>query len=85
VFVNFFDTTGTFSKIVFSEVDSGGGYESDNQTVGHYVTMGEGTIVPLVYSAAAPEPATWAMMLLGFAGLGYAGLRKRRAPRLLGA
>jgi hypothetical protein len=25
-----------------------------------------------------PEPSTWAMMLLGFAGLGYAGLRSRR-------
>jgi len=27
--------------------------------------------------AAAPEPSTWAMMLVGFAGLGYAGYRKR--------
>jgi hypothetical protein len=26
-----------------------------------------------------PEPSTWAMMLLGFAGLGYAGSRPRRA------
>ena len=25
-----------------------------------------------------PEPSTWAMMLLGFAGLGYAGLRAQR-------
>jgi hypothetical protein len=25
--------------------------------------------------AAAPEPSTWAMMLLGFAGLGFAGYR----------
>ena len=27
-----------------------------------------------------PEPATWAMMLLGFAGLGYVGYRKRFLP-----
>ena len=26
----------------------------------------------------APEPSTWAMMLLGFAGLGYAGYRRSR-------
>jgi PEP-CTERM motif len=26
-----------------------------------------------------PEPSTWAMMLLGFAGLGYAGFRKARS------
>jgi PEP-CTERM motif len=31
---------------------------------------------------AAPEPSTWAMMLLGFAGLGYAGWRGSRKPAL---
>jgi hypothetical protein len=29
------------------------------------------------YVFGVPEPATWAMMLLGFAGLGYAGYRRR--------
>jgi hypothetical protein len=29
-------------------------------------------------SSSAPEPSTWAMLLAGFAGLGYAGLRSRR-------
>ena len=28
-----------------------------------------------VFGSAVPEPATWAMMLLGFAGLGVFGLR----------
>ncbi|MBN9453274.1 MAG: PEP-CTERM sorting domain-containing protein [Bosea sp.] len=31
------------------------------------------------FAAAVPEPSTWAMMLVGFAGLGYAGYRKRKA------
>jgi hypothetical protein len=30
------------------------------------------------FLAAVPEPATWAMMLLGFAGLGFAFRRSRR-------
>jgi PEP-CTERM motif len=30
---------------------------------------------------AVPEPSTWAMMLVGFAGLGYAGYRRAREPR----
>jgi hypothetical protein len=29
--------------------------------------------------AGAPEPSTWAMMLLGFAGLGFAGYRKAKS------
>jgi len=29
-------------------------------------------------SLSVPEPSTWAMMLLGFVGLGYAGFRSRR-------
>jgi hypothetical protein len=36
---------------------------------------------PLSQIANVPEPSTWAMMLLGFAGLGYAGYRKTREPR----
>ena len=32
--------------------------------------------------SAVPEPSTWAMMLLGFAGLGYAGFKRtRKSPR----
>ena len=31
--------------------------------------------------STVPEPSTWAMMLLGFAGLGFAGYRKARSAR----
>ena len=63
VFVNFYDTTGAFDQVSFTET-SGGGYESDNHTVGFY-------------TAAVPEPATWTMLLVGFGALGFA-LRDRR-------
>lgn len=30
------------------------------------------------FTAAVPEPSTWAMMLLGFAGIGFAAYRRKR-------
>jgi hypothetical protein len=32
------------------------------------------------FAASAPEPSMWAMLSLGFAGLGFAGYRKSRKP-----
>jgi hypothetical protein len=40
-------------------------------------TMSEATDVRL-FAGAVPEPSTWAMMLLGFAGLGFAFRQSRR-------
>jgi PEP-CTERM motif-containing protein len=34
-----------------------------------------------VVNDAVPEPSTWAMMLIGFAGLGFAGYRKAHSAR----
>lgn len=34
-----------------------------------------------LFPLAVPEPSTWAMMLLGLAGLGYAAVRRRGARR----
>jgi hypothetical protein len=31
-------------------------------------------------ASTVPEPSTWAMLLIGFAGLGYAGFRRRKGP-----
>jgi hypothetical protein len=41
-----------------------------------------GNLVIASSTGATPEPATWALMLLGFAGLGYAGFRQSRAHAL---
>ena len=40
------------------------------------VQFSAGVIPPSI-----PEPSTWAMMLLGLVGLGYAGYRRGNAPR----
>jgi hypothetical protein len=42
----------------------------------YYNIQGSATV-----SAAVPEPSTWAMMLLGFAGLGFAGYRRAKTGR----
>jgi PEP-CTERM motif len=42
------------------------------------------TYVDNVSLGVVPEPSTWAMMMLGFAGLGFAGYRKtKRGERVL--
>jgi hypothetical protein len=36
-------------------------------------------------SSAVPEPSTWAMMLLGFAGIGFMAYRRKSKPALMAA
>jgi hypothetical protein len=84
VFLNFFSTSDPIAKVDFMQ-DGGGGYEADNFTVGHYLTMGTGTVIPTPLSdaatpAAMPETTTWAMLLFGFGAIG-ATLRARQGRR----
>ncbi|MEO8813409.1 MAG: PEPxxWA-CTERM sorting domain-containing protein [Caulobacteraceae bacterium] len=71
VFINFYDTNGTFDEVRFFESPNKGGYESDNHTVGFYTHPG-----------GVPEPASWALMIVG---LGLAGLGMRRGREAIAA
>jgi hypothetical protein len=48
-------------------------------TFSSFTANGTGNFSSTGPAMATPEPSTYAMMLIGFVGLGYAGLRKARA------
>jgi PEP-CTERM motif len=66
-------------------------FASLGMTPGEYVwTWGSGDhadtfTINIVASPppAVPEPSTWAMLLIGFAGLGYAAVRRKSAVRAI--
>jgi hypothetical protein len=74
-FLNFYARGGVqFDRIVFAQGTSGG-YESDNHTVGRWSRI-SGTVI--AGPGGVPEPATWAMLIIGF-GLVGAAARRRKA------
>lgn len=74
VFANFSFTGGqTYDTVTFLQPSGCCGFESDNHTVG--------TIAKPQSTGAAPETATWAMMLAGFGAMGTA-LRRNRAAKV---
>lgn len=74
-----FDLTNGQNKFAFQAVDgqsiAGLSFDVTGGTVSSVsqIRIGQGTAV-----AAVPEPATWAMALLGFGAIGFAMRRKRR-------
>jgi hypothetical protein len=77
-----FDTT-TYPSLTFYTTGVGGGFTigSPPADLGNDLVNEFGAQVFTV--AAVPEPATWAMMILGFAGIGFmAYRRKQNGPAL---
>jgi hypothetical protein len=64
-----------FSGLSFDKVklsSSGNSFEFDNVFAGSQSRVG-----------AVPEPSTWAMMILGFAGIGFMAYRRKSQPALM--
>ena len=86
-----FDAAQSQAMVVGSEVvsfvsgisvgDGSGAGSSFNAYVDHVALTTDSGTTMYNFKAAVPEPATWGMMLLGFAGIGMA-LRRRRSPAL---
>jgi hypothetical protein len=52
-------------------------FYDDREESGAYLSVS----ADVALSAAVPEPSTWAMMIVGFAGVGFLAYRRRmRAP-----
>jgi hypothetical protein len=56
------------------------GVNPDDGSYGRSGVPGEWTV-----TAAVPEPSTWAMMILGFGGVGFMAYRRKSKPALLAA
>jgi hypothetical protein len=80
------ETSGSFSHTYdlatsltgISAADFIGGLEAgDAYTDIHTTTFPSGEIRGQILSPAVPEPSTWAMLLIGFAGIGFAAYRRK--------
>jgi PEP-CTERM motif len=67
-----FDLSAGFHQIELIQYEDGG----DTGAAVHLLGSG---IDPSLLVASVPEPSTWVMMLLGFAGLGVVTYRKRKS------
>lgn len=74
-----FDTVNTLDDGIYSVVDIFNG----GATAGTLSTAGAITQFTSSQAAAVPEPATWAMMLVGFGAVGLSMRRRRRSSELL--
>ncbi len=76
-------TTGTGIStnaiyIGFNNFAAGTGLVNGSVTLGHSEAFASAAVAP-----AVPEPATWAMMLIGFGAIGVAMRRSRKAKGAL--
>lgn len=65
-------TTATFAPIASLSVIK------DQENFAGTAGSADSSVLQNAFSVTISEPATWAMMLVGFAGLGYAGFRSRK-------
>lgn len=79
VFVGAFDNSGKFSSVQFWG-DGFGEYLVIGGTI-RYADLDIGAPIP----GAVPEPSTWAMMIFGFAGVGFMAYRRRNKASALAA
>lgn len=73
LFISNFPTAPAFDQVGYSQTSVSGGNLFDS-------SVGSVTVTPI--TSGVPESSTWAMMLAGFAGLGFLGYRQSAKARL---
>jgi PEP-CTERM motif len=69
------ETAGITTNAIALDFDD---FPFDSKIVRGSIAIAQSEASIIGSTPSVPEPATWAMLLLGFAGLGYAGYRKSR-------
>jgi hypothetical protein len=79
-------TSGVLTAITAGPVVSNGADFSVSNTTGFFFDSGNGVVSYDTFTAAiapaVPEPSTWAMMILGFCGLGFMAYRRKSGAAL---
>ena len=74
-----YSSTPTFQQVGYTT-------SSDTADTNYFFTdlpnSGAGSVTVTPITSGVPEPSTWAMMLAGFAGLGFLGYRQTVKARL---
>jgi hypothetical protein len=94
----FFPTIAVYYNSTLLEFDSlsfstGGGTNtgffygfSESTPITSFVLSGDFIgLTNLTFASPVPEPSTWAMMILGFAGIGFMAYRRKSKPVLMAA
>ena len=77
LFINNYATTPSFKQLGYTQTSV-----SANNLFFTPDPGGTGSVTVTPITGSAPEPTTWAMMLAGFAGLGFLGYRRTAKARV---
>jgi hypothetical protein len=73
----------TFTPMIAASYDFALNFQGDGNTAADFVVDNVSVAHSASVTAAVPEASTWAMLLIGFAGIGFMGYRRKAQPALM--
>jgi hypothetical protein len=74
------------TAITVKLIDPNSGFATGSSLMNAHINLGLTNVAafdPITVTPGVPEPATWAMMILGFAGIGFMAYRRREQASAL--